>query len=289
MNQNDFPRFVLEARSHIKSAWSGIHKIPWNEPGFSRRMLAEHLSQEHDLASRRQKTIDRHVDFIHAEILHGVPSHISDLGCGPGFYMQRLMRLGHRCCGIDFSPASVAYARNLLQCDSASVIEADLLEADFGTGYDLVMLLFGEFNTFTPAEGRLLLNKAVAALAPGGILLLEASRRTALKRADGGNPSWLAAEHGLFSDSPYICLQENRWFEDENAFRSDFFVLQSDGTAQHYASAAQAYSDEEYAGLLLDCGLAEAHFYGDYGKDNPDSDFVVLSGRKEKHTGKPAV
>jgi len=28
-------------------------KIPWDDPAFSERMLKEHLSQEHDAASRR--------------------------------------------------------------------------------------------------------------------------------------------------------------------------------------------------------------------------------------------
>jgi hypothetical protein len=30
--------------------WHGAYKIPWDEPEFSRRMLVEHLSQDHDLA-----------------------------------------------------------------------------------------------------------------------------------------------------------------------------------------------------------------------------------------------
>jgi len=39
--------------------WHGAYKIPWDDPDFSRRMLAEHLSQEHDMASRRVEWIDR--------------------------------------------------------------------------------------------------------------------------------------------------------------------------------------------------------------------------------------
>ena len=41
--------------------WAEGEKIPWNESGFSRRMLLEHLSQEHDWASRRATTIQKHV------------------------------------------------------------------------------------------------------------------------------------------------------------------------------------------------------------------------------------
>ena len=40
-------------RRHPIEPWSGVHKIPWDEPEFSARMLREHLSQEHDAASRR--------------------------------------------------------------------------------------------------------------------------------------------------------------------------------------------------------------------------------------------
>ena len=54
----------LTNRIEIPEPWSEGEKIPWDEPGFSKRMLEEHLSQEHDAASRRFEIIDRHVDWI---------------------------------------------------------------------------------------------------------------------------------------------------------------------------------------------------------------------------------
>ena len=92
--------------------WAEGEKIPWNDPGFSERMLKEHLSQEHDMASRRQAVIDKHVSWIHDTCLNGKRGRVLDLGCGPGFYSQRLARLGNHCVGIDFSPASIAYAQS---------------------------------------------------------------------------------------------------------------------------------------------------------------------------------
>src|SRR5512139_3854349 len=91
--------------------WQEGDNIPWNEAGFSERMLQEHLSQAHDAASRRFATIDRHVEWIHHEMLDGQTGHVLDLGCGPGLYTSRLAQLGHSCHGIDFSPASINYAR----------------------------------------------------------------------------------------------------------------------------------------------------------------------------------
>ena len=90
-------------------AWREGDNIPWSEPEFSARMLREHLTQDHDMASRRAELIDRHVAWIHQELLGGQPSRVLDLGCGPGLYSSRLARLGHTCTGVDYSPASIAY------------------------------------------------------------------------------------------------------------------------------------------------------------------------------------
>ena len=54
--------------SDMPKPWSEGDNIPWNEPGFSQRMLREHLSQEHNKASRRFEKIDKQVDWIHAHL-----------------------------------------------------------------------------------------------------------------------------------------------------------------------------------------------------------------------------
>src|SRR4051812_49116653 len=91
--------------------WQEGDNIPWNEPGFSVRMLTEHLTQDHDRASRRSHIIDQQVGWIHEMLLQQRPSAILDLGCGPVLYSNGLAALGHRCVGIDYSPASITYAQ----------------------------------------------------------------------------------------------------------------------------------------------------------------------------------
>ena len=65
-------------RTGDDALWSGAYKIPWNDPDFSERMLAEHLSQDHDLASRRCVWIDRQVAWIH-RICFGKKCRISSI------------------------------------------------------------------------------------------------------------------------------------------------------------------------------------------------------------------
>ena len=96
--------------------WCEGDNIPWDDPAFSRRMLREHLSQDHDLASRRLERIDSHVAWIHAEVLGSTPSRVLDLGCGPGLYAHRLARRGHACSGIDFGPSCVTFAPKMRSC-----------------------------------------------------------------------------------------------------------------------------------------------------------------------------
>ena len=164
--------------------WSEGDNIPWGEPGFSRRMLRDHLTQSHDLASRRREKIDAHVEWIHREVLRGNPTDILDLGCGPGLYAGWLARLGHRCVGIDFSPASIDYAREQavsedLPCD---YIHADIRSAEYGSGFGFAMLIFGEFNVFSPSDATRIVEKAHSALEEGGMLLLEAHTESSRPR-----------------------------------------------------------------------------------------------------------
>jgi SAM-dependent methyltransferase len=140
----------LVRRSSSPEPWSEGDNIPWHEPGFSARMLKEHLSQAHDAASRRFEIIDRHVAWIHGQLLGGQPTRILDLGCGPGLYSGRLARLSHRCVGIDYSPASIAYATEQAEAEglACTFVHEDIRTAEYGTGFGLAMLIYGELNIF---------------------------------------------------------------------------------------------------------------------------------------------
>ena len=140
--------FSIVGRQLPPTPWAEGDNIPWQDPAFSERMLVEHLSQQHDLASRRASSIDAHIHFIERQLRGLDNAHILDLGCGPGLYLHRLARLGHRGHGIDFSPAAIDYARGVaareeLDCHFE---QADLRHANFGEGFDLVLLLYGQIK-----------------------------------------------------------------------------------------------------------------------------------------------
>jgi SAM-dependent methyltransferase len=246
--------------------WFDGEKIPWNEPAFSQRMLAEHLSQEHNAASRRFTIIDQHVAWIHQHVLGGRPSRILDLGCGPGLYLSRLAALGHHGTGIDFSPASVAYARAEAASLPIHYRLEDLRTAEFiqpaEPAYDLAMFLFGEFNTFRPVAARELLGKAYSALRPGGRMLLEPSTFAAVQSLGTPGRSWYAAKSGLWSDRPHLVLQDNVWDGKQRAAVERYTIVDgATGSLVQHAMTTQAFGDNELVGLLGDVGFLNVTIY----------------------------
>ena len=265
--------------------WEEGGNIPWHESGFSERMLQEHLSQAHDLASRRFEIIDRHVEWIHRELLGEQPARVLDLGCGPGLYANRLAKLGHECVGIDYSPASIKYAdkeadKEKLSCE---YLPEDIRKADFGAGFDLVMLIFGEFNVFTRAEAESILQKAMQALRESGVFLLEAHSLEAIHKIGHQPSSWYSEASGLFANEPHICLQENFWDANSRTATVRFLVIEAEtGGTTAYAVSYQAYTDAEYEEMLKKCGFSCVTKYPSLTgtHDAEQKELIVLTAKK---------
>jgi SAM-dependent methyltransferase len=274
----------LTHRASPPEPWAEGDKIPWHDPDFSRRMLREHLSQGHDAASRRTIIIEEHVEWIQRAVLHNRASRVLDLGCGPGLYSSRLARRGHTCVGIDFSPASIEYARQVarsqqLACDYRL---DDLRHADYGTGFDLALFIYGELNPFRPAEARHILRMAYTALSDSGRLLLEVSTFAAVQRQGHQHPTWYTLEQGLFSDRPHLCLVESFWNEAQAVAIERYYVIDAEtNEVTPHSISTQAYTDEQYRDMLQTTGFADVTFYpsliGQPDKRQPDFIAIVAS------------
>ncbi|MHC4207581.1 MAG: class I SAM-dependent methyltransferase [Planctomycetota bacterium] len=258
MSLQDSLKTIIGRAVDEETLWDGAYKIPWDDPDFSRRMLAEHLSQEHDLASRKQDMIRKQAQWIHEYICNSTPAKLLDIGCGPGLYIEQFAAMNYNCCGIDFSPASIEYAMNRLG-DKAKLIKGDIRSVDFGGGYDLAMMVFGEFNVFSPDECRRILKKTLEALSPGGKLLLEAHTFEAVERIGSAPNSWYKSSPGLlglFSDEAHICLIENHWLDKQQTALQQFHVLDAvDGTVKSYRSTTKAWTNDQYKQLLTEAGF----------------------------------
>lgn len=237
--------------------WTGDTKLPWDEPGFSARMLREHLTQDHDRASRRLETIERQVAWIDVAVLRR-PSRVLDLGCGPGLYTERLARRGHTCVGVDFSPASIEHARSEAEREqlACEYRQDDLRTGLFDGPFDAALFLFGELNTFEEGDVAGLFRRVQDALAPGGAFVLEVHTEAEVRRVGVEPSTWWTAESSPFGETPHLCLRECTWHAQKRAATERFFVL-DDATdeVETYVSTTQSYSTPTLTKLLRAAGF----------------------------------
>lgn len=258
-------------RVPVPEPYSEGEKIPWDDPEFSARMLKYHLSQDHDAASRRFSIIDKHVKFIDG--LAGGPRNILDLGCGPGFYCSRLTSLGYTCRGIDFSPASIDYAKERAQEAGQEIdyIHGDIRVTSYGGSYGLATIIYGEFNVFKREEILGILRKAYASLDEGGLFIAEPHTFEAIKSFGEESRSWYTGEDALFSERPHMVLTEHFWYPDQAVSGTRHIVIDAEtGEATIHADAMVAYTNEEYEALFREAGFKDVRFYPSLTGDDVD-------------------
>ncbi|BCV30824.1 hypothetical protein TUM4442_03510 [Shewanella algae] len=230
-------------------------KIPWNDADFSQRMLENHLSQEHDWASRKLAVIERQVDWLCSQLAPGAK--VLDLGCGPGFYTQLLAKRGFCCTGVDFSPASIAYAQQQAQAAGLDIDYQLLGVRSYRPTkkFDFIMMTFGELNVFSAADAKSLLKHCANWLMPNGKLLVEVHSFDEVKRQGQAEPSWQRHSQGLFLDAPHLLLTEHAWDEALQTSSTLFWVIEENGKVTRFGSRMQAWQDGEYLQLLNECGF----------------------------------
>jgi len=272
-------------RTMYPSPDEGLARLPWDDPDFSQRILREHLSQRYDSASRRTRLVKKHVEWIHHFVLKGNTSRILDLGCGPGLYTSRLADYGHDCVGIDFAPASIEYARTqaLKKNNLCEYRLENILNIDYGKGFDLVMLVFSEFNTFPKTDAVSILGKSFRSLKPGGQILLEVPGFDAVEQL-GDQPSvWYSEIKGIFSGEPYLCLTESFWNDEKRVAIERYYIInETDQEIKLYMNCTNAYTDDDFRQMLKDTGFNSIKFHPSLtGSEQQQLDgmFVIIAKR----------
>ncbi len=139
----------LEEINSRPAVWSAYTASDlWTDPHISKQMLAFHLNDAVNLASRRIKFIEESVAFIVNRFRVREGTFVADFGCGPGLYTTRLAATGAAVTGIDFSKGSVAYARDLAARQGVRVdhVHADYLEYDTAARFNLIIMIMCDFG-----------------------------------------------------------------------------------------------------------------------------------------------
>jgi SAM-dependent methyltransferase len=240
-------------------------------------MLREHLDQSHGAASRRREEILRQVDWLWHKLSLREGSRVLDVTCGPGLYALELARRGCVVHGVDFSPASIHYARQLAadaglaeRCTfELGDVRAMPVPAD---GFDAALFLYGQLAVFSPAEAADLLRRCahalrppagrpgVAAETPGGRLAVELLDFDRIDKTDG--TWWFTDDSGLWGDHPFLHLGERHWYPEQQLSLEQYHVLNLEtGELQEHALTDQAYPIPAMLAMLCGAGFGRIAAY----------------------------
>lgn len=245
--------------------WQNGGNLPWNDPDFSARMLREHLDESHGAATRQAAERAVQLDWLWERLALSLGGRVIDLTCGPGLYATALARRGARVTGVDFSPASIAYARQLALDegvgDLCTFVEADLRAWEPEPGaFDAAIFLYGQLAVFPRNEAVTLLRKAAAALRPGGRLCVELLNPARVDKQDSS--WWFTDDTGLWGGRPFLHLGERRWNAAEQASIERYFILHLEsGAMDEITLCDQTYEVDEMAAMMRTAGFAKVTSY----------------------------
>jgi SAM-dependent methyltransferase len=244
---------------------SSAANLPWDEPEFAERMLREHLDQSHGAASRQRPEILRIVGWLWDRLSLHEGARVLDVTCGPGLYAVELARRGCVVSGIDFSPASIDYARRLVAgagvSDRCSFELRDVRTMRVAPGsFDAALFLYGQLAVFNRDEAANLLSRCAKALRPGGQLVVELLDPEHIDKTS--STWWYTDDSGLWGDFPFLHLGERHWYSEQNLSLEQFHIINLEtGELHEYALTDQAYSSETMLAMLRQAGFGSAAVY----------------------------
>lgn len=228
----------------------------WTDPHVARRMLAYHLDESNDLASRSGATIDSFVAWLDARLgLSG--KRVLDLGCGPGLYTSRMARRGALVTGLDFSGLSLNHARTAAAaaCQSIDYVQADYHRDPLPGPADIVTLIYGDYNTMSPDRRRKFLGKVRDTLAPGGVFVFDVFSRGQFDQFSAGLEFGHRFMNGFWAEGDYFGFKVSHRFE-ELAISLDRYRICRPDEEYEIFNWIQYFGPADLAAELADCGFA---------------------------------
>ena len=236
----------------------------WADPHIARQMLALHLDENLDVASRNGRFVERSVDWIVSRFFSGTQTDICDFGCGPGLYTSRLARRGANVTGIDFSGSSIEYARNYAKKEGLHInyILRNYLEFDIEDRFDLITMIMCDFCALSPAQRRTLLNTIHRLLKKGGYVLLDAYSLKGFEQRVEGASYEHRLMNGFWSENDYYGFVNTFRYEQEKVVLDKYTIIEEADTRVIY-NWLQYFSEQMLVDECLNAGFKVLGFYDD--------------------------
>jgi SAM-dependent methyltransferase len=276
----------IATRKPLRAWGPDVVDLPWGDAEFSERMLREHLSQDHEMASRRADTIERQVArlvewlALRPAASQWAPS-LLDITCGPGLVARQFATRGFAVTGVDISPAAINHAIEITAGMPCMFIEADVRQVPLPIAeFDAAIYLYGQSGVTRPAELREILTRVRRSLRHGAPLVVEVRDASRVDRRPA--TSWWAGSDDIFGINAHIVMTERAWDPEARTTVERHFVLGVEsGELTVFGVTERAFEPAEIETILAEAGFpnVELHPAWDGLEFDGSSDWLVAIGR----------
>lgn len=195
--------------------------------------------------------------FIETALALGPGSRVLDLGCGHGRHCLELARRGHRPVGIDIVPGFIERARTGAEAEglACEFLLGDLRAFQSPPGFDGAVCLFDAFGFHDDEDHGRILDNALAALRPGGRLLLDVRTREHMLRQ--APVSLVEMDNGdMMIDRFHFDIASGRMLDRRSCLRG--------GARRDSVFSVRLYAFTELRGLLARHGFRLLQAFGGF-------------------------
>ncbi len=240
-------------------------ELDWSRPGFSRRLLHEHLDQSHDGASRRLGLITAHVRRL-GRLLQRPPARILDAGCGPGLYATRLAQAGYEVTGVDVSPAAIRHARQEAKrmglATRVRFTQSDLRTLNSLEGFDAALLIYFVLEAFPRLDQPRVLRRVARTLREGGRLIAEMRLRP--DQAPGRTTWWDVVDESVLSGRRHLLLGDGHYDPRRHTYVLRETAVFDDGSVASQQTSGWLCPYESIPALFAQGGFRVERVYDEW-------------------------
>ena len=255
----------------------------WVDSHRSQQMLGFHLNPRIDVASRRATFINESAEWMIGEFGLSTGKRVIDFGCGPGLYATRLASCGASITGVDFSPTSVAYAREQAERSGLQISfhQANYLDFEPDGTFDLITMIMCDFCALSPYQRSTMLRKFVSSLSGEGRVIFDVYSLPAFAQKQETVVFEKNLLNGFWSESPYFGFLASFKYEVESV-SLDKYTIVKEWEQQEVFNWLQYFSPESLEHELLEYGLAIESVMGNVAGhpfDSQGTEFAVVARR----------
>lgn len=216
---------ILKENNSIEVFKSGKDSM-WTSEKFSNFVFNSFINPEIPGGGKNNEQIEEYVDLIQKNTT--INKNLLDIGCGVGFYCEKLSDLGFNVTGVDISKKLISYAKEQTLKNNSKInyICDDIFNVSFDKKFDVIIILYKTYATFSEQDRVKLLSKLYSLLSEDGLLILDVPPVEEFKQYNEIN-LWMYLDEGnIIIDEACLNLISNKKYPDNVLLSNTIYITE---------------------------------------------------------------